>query len=452
MGPLTFLVMFGWIPTVVFLFMRFPAQRAVVISFITAWLFLPEAAFILPGIPDYTKMSATCYGILLATIIFDVGRFSSFRLGWLDLPMLIWCLCPIASSLTNGLGLYDGISAALDQTVTWGAPYFLGRIYLQNLSGLRQLVIGIFIGGLIYIPFCWTEIRIGPQLHQLIYGFSQTLNWDMAIRYGGYRPVIFMQTGLMVGVWMMSATLIGIWLWKSGIISQIWGIPISWLVGALLVTFVLCKSTGAYILLLLGIIFLFCAKWLRINFPVLLLSVCMCVYLYFAATGNFSSEALVKVTTQIVNEERAGSMDFRFQNEVLLSERARERPVFGWGGWGRSRIYNQAGEDISITDSLWIIAFGINGAVGLISLTAALLGPVVTFCALICPARLWAHPKVAPAALIAILLALYMLDCILNAMVNPIFALAAGGLTGFVLKEMQPNPERYVVQKTTVRS
>jgi len=30
---------------------------------------------------------------------------------------------------------------------------------------------------------------------------------------------------------MMVAALLGIWLWKAGVIKQIWGIPIKWLVG-----------------------------------------------------------------------------------------------------------------------------------------------------------------------------------------------------------------------------
>src|SRR6476469_5147949 len=111
MTPLVYLVMFGWIPFVFYLFIRFPPQRAVIISFIIAWLFLPLAKFPLPGLPDYTKMSATCYGILLAVIVYDAARLTSFRFGWLDIPMLIWCLCPIPSSVTNDLGLYDGVSS-----------------------------------------------------------------------------------------------------------------------------------------------------------------------------------------------------------------------------------------------------------------------------------------------------------------------------------------------------
>src|SRR3712207_282037 len=196
MGPLTYLAMFGWIPLVLYFFMRFPPQRALIISFIGAWLFLPLAEFPLPGLPDYTKMSATCYGILLATLLFDPKIITAFVPGWVDIPMIIWCLCPFASSVTNGLGPYDGATAVLAQIVTWGIPYFLGRVYLNDLAGLRQLGIGIFIGGLVYVPFCLFELRMSPNLHRWIYGFTPNVDFSQAIRYGGYRPTVFMSHGL----------------------------------------------------------------------------------------------------------------------------------------------------------------------------------------------------------------------------------------------------------------
>jgi hypothetical protein len=219
------LVMFSWIPVVLYLFSRLPARQAVVLSFLGAWLFLPQAVLELNGIPDYTKTSATCYGILLATFIFDAGRFSAFKFGWLDVPMLVWCLCPIASSLLNGLGPYDGFASALDQTMTWGVPYFLGRIYLSSLLGLRHLAIGIFVGGLIYMPLCILESRLSPQLHRIVYGAFASADFGQTMRLGGFRPTVFMAHGLAVAAFMMASTLIGLWLWHTGTVRQIRNIP-----------------------------------------------------------------------------------------------------------------------------------------------------------------------------------------------------------------------------------
>jgi hypothetical protein len=109
-----------WIPLVIWLFQRFPAQKAIVISFVAAWLFLPEVSMELPGIPDYSKISATSYGILVSTTLFDVGRFRQFKFGLLDLPMAVWCLCPLITSMSNNLGPYDAITATINQTMVWG--------------------------------------------------------------------------------------------------------------------------------------------------------------------------------------------------------------------------------------------------------------------------------------------------------------------------------------------
>ena len=246
--------------------------------------------------------------------------------------------------------------------------------------------------------------------------------------------MVFMEHGLMVGAWMTAAALIGVWLWKAGVINQIWGIRVRWLVAALLVTVVLVKSTGAWFLLAMGIIILFFAKWFRSSLLLLVLSVVICSYLYVGVTGTFSGDQIVSVVAEKINPDRAQSLEFRFDNEEILSDKARQRMIFGWGGWGRSRVYNERGEDISVTDSLWIIAFGAYGVVGVISLTASLLLPVIGFL-IRYPASLWLNRKVAPAAALAVLVALYMLDCIVNSMLNPIYILTCGGIAGVALKQ-----------------
>ena len=453
MTPQAQLVMILWLPIVLYLFIRFPSQRAVVISFIVAWMFLPQrAGFSVPSLPDYERMSATCYSILLATFIYDAQRFSTFKFGWIDLPMLILCLCPFASSISNGLGPYDGISAILDKTVSFGVPYFLGRIYLNNLAGLRQLAMGIFIGGLVYIPLCLYEAKFSPQLHMIVYGYHGIRQFGQSIRLGGYRPNVFMQHGLSVGMWMMAASLIGIWLWQAGILKKLWHIPITVLLVILIVTFVLVKSTGAYIYLGYGIVIMVSAKWFRTAFPLLLLIAIISSYLYMGATGNFSgaqADQIVFTAQNVAGPDRAQSLEFRLDNEEILGEKARQRMILGWGGWGRNRVYDpDTGEDISVTDSLWIIAFGVNGIVGLFSVFGSSLLPAFSFFWLRYPASTWFNPKVAPVAMLAVVTTLYALDCTLNNQPNPVFTLASGGIAGVVLKE----PEHLKIKRQSNKS
>jgi hypothetical protein len=437
-SPQAQLVLVIWPLIVCFLFIRYSQQRAVIISFLIAWLFLPHrTSFIFQGLPDYERISATCYSIFIATLIFDSKRFQSFKFGWLDIPMLVWCLCPFPSSLVNGLGAYDGIAQTLNQVVAWGFPYYLGRIYLNNLAGLRQMAIAMFTGGLIYIPLCLLEVRISPQLHNMAYGYHPRADFAQNIRYGGYRPTVFMEHGLEVGVWMLAASMIGVWLWQSGVLKRVWNIPMTVILPVLVATFVLVKSTGAWGLFAIGIMILFSAKWLRSGILLWLLLGGIVIYLILGVSGTFDGDGVVSFISETINPERAQSLGFRFNNEEILGEKAREQFLLGWGGWGRNRVfeYNRMGEleDITVTDSLWIIVFGNRGIIGLFGLIGTFLFPVILYCGVRYKPQTWFHPKIAPGAVLSVVLALYLFDCLLNAMMNPIYTFACGGLTGLLL-------------------
>ena len=320
--------LFGFIPIVFYLFVRFPPQRAVIISFVLAWLFLPQASYPIPILPEFNKISSVCYSILLATLVYDMARFTYFKPGWLDVPMVIWCLCPIVTQVTNG---GSPISPTFNQIITWGLPYLVGRLYVGSLDGLRQLAIGLFAGGLAYIPFTLIEGAKGPILHQMVYGVSAFDDWSQALRAGGWRPVVFMQHGLMVGVWMMTAALIAVWFWQTGTIKKFLGRNIKTLAIILVIAFVLCRSTGAYSLFVFALIVLFSAKWFRTSLPLLFIIGYIVFYLYIAAAGQFSSKEVMGVITPIFGEDRAGSLKFRFDMEEILGEKARQKVFFGWG-------------------------------------------------------------------------------------------------------------------------
>ncbi|MBN3926992.1 O-antigen ligase domain-containing protein [Nostoc sp. NMS4] len=441
MTPFVPLALFGFLPLVLYLFNRFPAQRAVVVSFVAGYLFLPQPGFgaryyLLQGIPPYEKISALSYCVLVATILFGSKRLSSFQPGWIDLPMLIWCLfCPLAAQFANGL---SPISPTTAQIINWGVPYFLGRIYFNDLAGLRQLAVGIFAGGMAYVPLCLLEMRISPTLHLRVYGFHARADFGQTVRYGGYRPTVFLEHGLWVGMWMMTATLLGIVLWRTKVIKKLWNYPVNWLVLVLFVTFLLVKSTGAYLYLAIAIGIWFTSRWLRTPLPMLLISAVISLYLYLGATGELYKIPQVNdflIASESSTNDRSQSLAFRIANEKLLSSKAQLKMAFGWGDGGGNRIYDASGKDISVTDSLWIIVFGQQGIVGLLTFSTMLLLPSLSFAFLCYPPSTWSNRKVAPAAGLALVLVLYLMDSSLNAMICPVFILANGGLAGLVLKE-----------------
>ena len=427
------LTLFGWIPFVLFLFTVFPPRRAVIWAFLLAWLFLPMAGFGVKGLPDYTKMSATTAGVLIGALIFDTDRILAFRPRWVDIPMAVWCLSPFISSYLNDLGAYDGVAEIVHGTIIWGLPYVIGRVYFSDLEGLRDLALGMFMGGLIYIPLCWLELRLSPQLHLWVYGYHQH-SFAQSERDGGYRPMVFMQHGLMVSMWMAMTGLIGVWLWRSKTVARVWDMPVNYLVPALLITAYLCKSKYALLLLLTGVGMLYLAKTMRTSWLIILLALVPPTYTILRATGAVTGETMVAEAKNWFGDERSRSLFVRVDNENALVEKAMEKPWFGWGGWGRSRVTDDEGRD-RITDSLWIITIGKAGWVGLAALMAMLLLPMLLVCK-DWKVELWSHPAVAPVVVLGMITMLYMFDHLMNGMVNPIFMLAVGavGSAHYILK------------------
>lgn len=426
------IAMFGWIPLVLLLFATLPPRRAILISFLLAWLFLPVAEYEVRGIPNFAKMSATSLGVLLGIVLFDATRLSGLRLRWFDLPMLVWICVPMASSLTNGLGAYDGLSAVIDHGIVWGVPYFVGRMYFIDLLALRDLAVAVVIGGLLYIPLCLYEIRMSPQLHTMVYGFHQHV-FAQSIRGGGWRPTVFMQHGLAVAMWMAMTSLLAIWLWQTRTVKNIRNIPMSILVPALVVTAVLCKSVGALALLIVGVTALSATQWTRSATIVLLLVMIAPVYLTARVAMSWDASSVVAMVYQL-ERDRAESLHMRLYNERRIVDITMNRPLFGWGRWGGYRNVDDDGGAV-VTDSLWILALGQTGFIGLAAIGLTLLLPTMllmnrTRC------RGWHTSERAGAAGLAVVLVLFVIDSLFNSMLNPLYLLAAGGLAGLSMRAL----------------
>ena len=420
------IMLFAWIPVVLFLFLALPPQRAVAAAYVAGWLTLPVIGISFPGLPDYTKMTATSYAVLLGCTLFDLNRLMAFRPGWLDLPMLGWCLCPLASSISNNLGVYNGASLLLSNTVTYGLPYFIGRLYFSDLSDLRELATAIFVGGLVYVPLCLFELRMSAQLNHLVYGTQIRTG----MKYGLYNPIVFMSSSLELGMWISASALAGCWLWATGGLPRLKGIATGPLAAALTVTAVLCHQTGAIVLLATGLVILGSVRSgrCRPTALVLILLTMPPLYMTLRATHLWSGQILVEISQALLNEERAGSLGFRLENEDVFTDHVlNHRPLLGWSGQGRNLPYFEKYHKTAIPDGFWVIALGLNGLVGLVSITLVFLLPSLQLWWRV-PVASWKTPPVAGAASVAILLGLYMMDNLFNAMFNPIYLLAAGSL------------------------
>lgn len=427
MSQLIPLALFGWIPLSVILFATLPTRRAILASYLLGWMFLPIGEIDVPFV-HLNKSTTIAFGALLGTFLFGTkGR--RLRLHWADLPMLLWCSVPFVTSMSNQLGAYDGAAVSVTRAVVWGTPYLLGRKYFADLRSQRELARGLFLAGLVYVPLCLFEIRFSPQLHMHLYGDHQHSFLQTIRGFGLYRPMVFMEHGLMVGMFMAAASLVGVHLWRTGSVRHVWGLPMGLLVTVLVGTTVLCQSFGALLLLALGLVALFAKRGLRPLIVTTLVALPI-VYLSVRVPDLWTGEALPELVAGI-DADRAYSFQFRLEQEAILSKHALERPFFGWGGYGRAFPYGYRDGGPLISDSLWIVTLGMNGLVGLVSVIATLLLPILIWSRR-CSPRSWSHSAAAPGAALAVVLAIYALDGMVNMMINPVFLIAAGSLTGFV--------------------
>jgi hypothetical protein len=449
------IALYAWVPFTLLVFAVMTPRRAVIFAYIGGWLFLPMFKINFAGIPDLTKITASSFGVLLGALIFDFPTLIKFRPKWFDLPMGIWCMLPFVTSSVNNLGTYDGVSSIVQQLGIWGIPYFIGRIYFKDLVAYKELGVGIVIGALCYMPFTWTEMLISPQLHKKLYGFFQH-DFAQTKRWGSYRPMVFMQSGLALAMYMTTAALCGIWMWLSGTVKKIAGVPMAPLMGVLFVTSIFCKTMSATAFLFMGVGGLLWIKYLRksggfvAGLPILFLVMLPPAYMYVRASGVLDGDKVVAAFAAAgTAEDRVQSLEVRLKAEDLVVARAFEapNPMFGWGKWDPNdprktpwRIYLEWDKvsvdgipytvirDAAPTDGLWIITMGQFGKLGTAFLTITIIVPALILWRRI-PLRYWHHPIVAPAAAMSMLLLLHMVDNLLNGMLNPIFMLALGGIS-----------------------
>ena len=427
------LALYGCIPMVLYCFSKYKPERAVIICFFGALMFLPMEKLNIPLIL-YNKMTATAIGVLIAIKMYDPEKLEGAALHPVDIPMVFWCLSGFLASVSNGLGPKDGLQEVFNTFTTWGIPYIAGRLYFSNADGIKLFCRSLFAAGLIYTPFVLFELKMSPQTHRIVYGYMQH-SFAQVMRGDGYRPMVFMEHGIMLGTWISMAALVGLWCtWTKVFPKKMWQAPTILLAIVLLGSAVACKSSGAIALCLMGLLALVISAKLKIGLVVWILLLIPPTYVGTRATGFWDGQNLVDLVAEKFSADRAASLEFRFDNENILVEKALERPLFGWGGWGRSRVYDEeTAEDVSTTDGFWIIVLGTRGYFGLISVILVLILPMLLFL-LKCPPRLWGKPEFAPTAVISFIPLLFMIDCLLNGMVNQIYVIFAGGASGLLAK------------------
>lgn len=410
---------------VVGLFIALPPRRAIFIAYLVGWMYLPLFVINLPGLPDYGKTTATNLIVLPCIILFDLSRFSRLRFSWADLAVLAWVLVPLATSLSNGLGVYDGLSSAFDHLLRYGFPYVVGKLYLSSSQDLMEFRNVYVFMALSYFPLCLFEMRMSPQLHAIVYGFAGRPSFERVPIFGplSYPPTVFMNSAFEVNFMVLIATIIVFCSCRTANPMRLHGFHAASLFVFLFLFSVLCKKWSGIGLLLMGLT----AAKTRSRGILFGLAFFPILYMTLFISGIWRGEGLADWVRPF-SERRADSIQFRIDNDNPLVQKALERPWLGWGGWGRNRVYNDEGNTGSVTDSHWMIILGVNGMIGLLSHFLIFAIPGFFFLSHFGP-KTWDNSLSRLEFPLAIVLLLYSIDNLFNAFPNSMYPMFAGGLS-----------------------
>jgi O-antigen ligase len=246
---------------------------------------------------------------------------------------------------------------------------------IRSRRDLHDVLTILVAAGVIYtLPILW-ELRMSPMLHVNLYGFASRSDWLQNLRLGGYRPTVFMGHGLVVGFFMFICTTAAVILHQAGK-RQVLRAPLGYIVLFLFGILFLVKAAAALIYGAVGFVlirFLSVKSQMRI---LLALAVLVVSYPISRLTNVFPTEALLSAAGTL-GADRVQSLQFRFDNEDILVMKGEERPIFGWGGFSRERVYDdETGKDLVIQDGYWIAWYGTHGMLGFICFFAMLLWPI----------------------------------------------------------------------------
>jgi hypothetical protein len=420
------------------LFTKLDPARALIWTVLGAYMLLhPVISIDIPMVPGFNKyvvanLSAT------AAVVFLLGRRIEFlpqsTLG--RAFIVVFILSPFATVLTNGdeiwfqasmlpaMRLYDSVAVVTNQVIAL-LPFLLARKLLATDEAMRAIIVALVIAGLIYsLPMLW-ESRMSPQLNLMLYGYFQH-DFSQAMRYGSFRPFVFMPHGLWVAFFGMMTFVASVVLFRVGpAMSR----PKQFMIaGYLFVVLLFCRSTGPliYAALLVLLILLVSRRW-QVMFAAVMVAVVI-AYPLLRGLHLVPVDDILNFAMS-VNEDRGRSLAFRIRSEELLLVRAEERPLFGWGNYGRGMLHDpMTGQINVIADGGWIIILGMFGWFGYIGMFGLLTLPVALMAR-----EAWRQPSdaISPyAAGVVLILAANLFDLLPNDTIVGFTWLMAGAVLG----------------------
>jgi hypothetical protein len=427
-----------WPVVALVLYSKLPVGQATLWTILGGYLLLPVGAEIkLAGVPAFDKQSIPNLLALIGCVVF-AGRLPKFLRGFglAELLILLLLIGPFVTSMLNtdpirigktflpGVGSYDALSASVQELI-FILPFFLGRQFLRNSEDNADILRVLVVAGLAYSLPMLFEIRMSPQLHTWVYGYFPS-GFSQEIRDGGFRPVVFLGHGLLVAFFTMTMAVAATALWRTR--SRVGKLAPGGIAAYLGVLLLLCKTLSAlaYAAVLVPLV-----RWASPRLQLRVASILVVIALAYPLlrVSDLVPTTSIVAAASAIDVDRAQSLKFRFDQENQLLDHAWQRAWFGWGRFGRNRVYNGwLGRDSSITDGRWIITMGTFGIVGFVAEFGLLALPVLR--AAMSLRYTQTMREGIYLATLALIAAVNIFDLLPNSSISPWTWLLAGALLG----------------------
>jgi len=434
-----YLVLLSWPLISMWLYQKKSIQEATLWVLLGGFMFLAVKTEVdVPLVPPLGKHSMPVLSAILGCWLVKRKKIKYFaHQDLLKALVLLLFITPFMTVYFNqssiiiggkylpGLGLRDVLSTLIN-LLLFISPFFIGKQFFKSYQDQRLMFQALTIAGLIYSLLVLYEIRMSPQLHTSLYGYFPH-GFVQQKREGGFRAVVFMGHGLWVAFFVATTLIASTALWKNK--EKIKQYSMANISLYFLFILVLCKSKAS---LIYGLFVFILIKKVSVKMQMRIAMILMITALSYPATSIlklFPHQSVVQLAVDVMGEERAGSLKFRFDNEAILLAHAQERLWFGWGGWGRNLIHDEeTGEGLSVTDGRWIIKFGMAGVAGFIAEFGLLAISILRANKAL--KLLTSKPEQNLLSAHALLVSIIMIDQIPNASLQPWLWLIAGILLG----------------------
>lgn len=431
------LVFFIWPIFSFYLFSKKNVSLATFICIVGGTLVLPVGYSIdIPFFPPLDKNSMPIIVVILGLYFFHKTKPFSFKddklLKYYSISLFIVAFYTVQnnqtplvfdSRLIPAMTSHDIFSTFVGKMLII-IPFFIGSRVFRTYDDQISLFKYILVAGTLYSCLVLVEIRLSPQLHSWIYGYT-TGGFAQQKRDGGFRATVFMGHGLWVAFFVFftyfSSRVFKRLKKQQGLVFSK-GVSIY-----LFVVLLLSKTLAAFLYGIFAFFVLkFPAKWIART--ALVIATLSLSYPILSMSNLFPHKLIIELAESI-DHERAGSLNFRFENEKILLEKAQEKLFFGWGGWGRNRVYNETGKDITVTDGRWIITMGSSGLLGFLLEFGLMMLVIVMVYKCITKNKISDDEKYIIAAH-SLLISIVMIDQLPNASLKPWMWLVIGALYG----------------------